>query len=276
MIPKIAHFYWGRNKPLSFFRSLTVRTFALLNPDWQLKLWVPKVTSLESEWTTGEQPNHYDGDCYLDDLGNLSNVQLLEFDFDKICIPSTLPEVHKSDLLRWYLLGVEQGLWSDMDIIYTQPMSNVIDCFKDAGLCRYDAIPGDTRLYQAIGFLTSEGFWGHGFFYALFVNGMRKLKSMDTAYQAYGALLLDEFLEKWKGEPVTYIDPHRVYLHRTYKSIKRYWEPGTLKRRPETIGFHWYGGNPVSAKCEALITPDNILAKANEHAICKEISDLWK
>ena len=46
MIPKIAHFYWG-NEILPFLRYITIYSFSILNPDWEIKLYLPTKISKE-------------------------------------------------------------------------------------------------------------------------------------------------------------------------------------------------------------------------------------
>lgn len=264
-IPRILHLYWGRNQPLSYLRALTIKTFQALNPDWQVKLWVSKYTSAHSTWKTGEHPNHYKGYDYLQDL----DCQV--FDFAAVGIPENLPEVHKSDLLRWYLLGTEGGIWSDMDIIYSKPITkNMEENWCGAGLCKYDANRMGKE-YQAIGFLTSEGPWGKLFFTQLFNLGLSKVHT-NLTYQAFGAELLDEFLLTWKNGARTpfYHNPELVYYYHTCFDMKRYFESTGLPLKLACLGYHWYAGNPQVAKQEARINKDNIREMAKYHVICRE------
>lgn len=267
-IPRILHLYWGRNQPLSYMRALTIKTFQALNPEWEVKLWISKYASTHSNWKTGEHPCHYRGYDHLQDLEDYCHV----FDFESVGIPANLPEVHKSDLLRWYLLGTEGGIWSDMDIIYSRPITkNMEDNWRGAGLCKYEAQRNNDKEFQAIGFLTSEGPWGALFFTQLFNHGLSRIYK-GMGYQAFGADLLTDFLENWKSKARTpfYHNPDLVYFYHTCFDMKRYFEPTGLPMKLACLGFHWYAGNPGVSKLEARITQDNIRDMAKYHVICRE------
>lgn len=263
MITRAAHFYWGKNQPLSYMRYLTVKSFQMLNPDWEVNVWVPTTTSKSAPWGSGEQRYKYSGFDYSELL------DLKEFDFSSICIPDNTPEVHKSDLLRWYLLGTVGGLWSDMDVLYTNPVNqNIMEKFPDIGLCRYPATGNRIKLFQAIGFLTSGGVWGKAFFYPLFEFGLAKLPQKD--YQAFGATLLDKYLLRWKGITPSYINHELVYPWRLHQDVVKYFTDVELPTHPDCIGYHWFAGNPECSKREVTVTEDNIKDMANKYAICRE------
>lgn len=230
---------------------------------------VPAYTSKHAPWKSGEHPTNYKGYDYLQDLEDVVQV----FDFESIGVPENLPEVHKSDLLRWYLLGTEGGIWSDMDILYVNPITkNMEQNWNGAGLCKYAANMNTNKEFQAIGFLTSEGPWGKVFFSQLFNLGLSKIYN-GTTYQAFGAELLDEFLLTWKGLARTpfYHNPELVYFYHTCYDMKRYFEPTPLPfQKLCCLGYHWYAGNPAVSKQEARITHTNIHKLVNQHAICKE------
>mgnify|MGYP000863621701 CR=1 FL=1 len=40
-IPKIVHFYWGKNNPLTFLQYLSVVSFREHNPGWKIKIYYP-------------------------------------------------------------------------------------------------------------------------------------------------------------------------------------------------------------------------------------------
>lgn len=261
MFPKILHLYWGCNRPLSYLRALTVLSFHKLNPDWQIKIWVPDTVSFEKSWDSGEQVDKYFGHDYLFDL---PSHFIHEVDFSELGIFSTIPEVHKSDLLRWHLLGTEGGVWSDFDILYIKPMYK--EWREGAGLCRYHAVPDSTRLYHAIGFMTSVGTLGKAFFTGLFKLALSTMP--QTAYQAYGAPLLEEYLLRHPPE-YYYIAPELVYPYAMWNEVGVYFKPYDLSKEG-IIGYHWYAGNPRIAPHEARITPETIESLVSEYSICKE------
>jgi len=268
MLPKILHLYWGRNQPLSYFRYLTVISFIKYNPDWSIFVWTPRVISTsEAPWGTGEQSGNYSGHDYIE------NLNYVEIDMAGIGIPDNIPEVHKSDLLRWYLLGTHGGVWSDFDILYTSPLSdNIIRDWNGPGLCRYELPLNNIKshMFQAIGFLASAGDEGKEFFTKMFHRGLYKIP--QTEYQAFGATLLEkEHLPGWEalGRSVFYIDKDLVYPYYSNDNVQNYFNPVTL-HHPNSIGLHWYAGHPVNGPKAAVITEENIGHLAVAYSICKE------
>jgi len=273
MFNRIIHLYWGKNQPLSYLRALTVLSFHKLNPDWDVRLWVPSVPSQESPWKTGEQVNCYTGHDYLIDLCDFVYV----IDFESVGIPNSTPEVHKSDLLRWYLLAEYGGIWSDMDILYIKSLSDTkCDQWVGAGLCQYRAVTNWTKQFQAIGFLTSSGI-GKLFFRKLFTFGLEQMP--QEAYQAFGAELLNKYLAYvW---PVCetlpfYHDPEIVYHYYVTGTMQQYFQPVELQLHPDTIGLHWYAGNPEVAKKECLVTEENAFSFIDKYVLVKEAWKLWE
>ena len=266
-LPKILHLYWGGNQPLSYFRYLTVASFVKHNPEWTVNVWTPKDTNTkEITWNTGEQIGTYSGHDYLDDLC------VCKINMESIGIPDNIPEVHKSDLLRWYLLGEFGGVWSDFDILYTAPLSkNITKNWGDVGLCYYELPFKSERnhKFQAIGFLASSGDIGKEFFMKLFEKGIAKIP--QTEYQAFGADLLECHLQEWSvsGRPYFYLDKDLVYPYYAHDSVQNYFNPVPL-HHPNSIGLHWYAGHPFNGPHAATITEGNIRDKAIAYSICKE------
>lgn len=269
-LPKILHLYWGRNQPLSYLRYLTVISFLKYNPTWTVKVWTASAKpSKESPWKTGEQPGEYIGHDYLEDL----YLYRHEINMESVGIPNDIPEVHKSDLLRWYLLGTQGGIWSDFDILYIAPLLNdIVKTWNGPGLCAYELPKGQIARYrfQAIGFLASAGKTGKEFFNQMFKKGIAKIP--QTEYQAFGATLLEkEHLPAWEAEkkPVFYIDKALVYPYHSCHNVKVYFQPNELIH-PGAVGLHWYAGHPDNGKAATSITAKNIREKAEEYSICRE------
>jgi hypothetical protein len=273
MLKKVLHLYWGRNQPLSYLRYLTIVSFQKYNPDWQVRVWAPIETSQAKPWGTNEQVSLYRGVDYFEHIIHL----VTWVDFAVLGLPNSLSEVHKSDLLRWYLLGTEGGIWSDFDILYVKGISdNIMEQWKEgAGLMSYRAVPKHPFDYLAIGFHTSSGESGRNFFMELFKLGLSKVPQDE--YQAFGAVLLQEHLKNCNNVGAFYITPPElIYPYHTYHNILRYWQPGAVDGRSVCIGMHWYAGMQVSGKKEALVTEETIEAYSKEYAICREALDVIK
>jgi hypothetical protein len=260
---KILHLYWGMNQPLSYLRYLTVYSFHKLNPEWEIKVWTPLQSSRNKTWETNEQKGEYLGPDYFPLLRQFVHL----VNFDKLGLDNGMPEVHKSDLFRWWLLGAYGGVWSDFDILYVKPFPDSLLSSKGAGLCSYRAVPNHPFDYLAIGFHTSSG-PGLDFFMGLFELGKSKIP--QTRYQAFGAELLQEYLKKRGIQDTFQFSPELVYPYYTHTNIKRYWTTEPVQMTKRAIGCHWYAGMPESGRCEVTVTQENLWEKAGKYAICKE------
>ena len=65
-IPKKAHFYWGGER-LSFLRWMTLKSFRIFNPDWEIILHRPTIPfHLHKTWTSPQQGEAFIGNNYED------------------------------------------------------------------------------------------------------------------------------------------------------------------------------------------------------------------
>src|SRR3989304_1341166 len=117
MINKSLFMYWGNNKPMSWLKYMTVSTFKKHNSDWNIQIYTSVNPVTEITWDTGEQTGIYTGKDWFPELVKEQGV--CSFDMEKIGFKNNLPEVHKSDILRFYFMYKNGGCWSDFDIIYT-------------------------------------------------------------------------------------------------------------------------------------------------------------
>lgn len=251
-IPKIAHFYWG-GYSLPFLRYLTVYSFRKHNSDWKIKFHKPKkLGKIIPTWKSLEQCNakkHQESNNkdYSDYISNL-DVEIIEHNFEDYGFSNETHEVHKSDFLRWKLLGSDGGLWSDMDILYVQPMCYMVDNIninKDItnGMCTY--FDGA----YAIGFLLS---CKQNNFYKKILEEAKK-KFNNKNYQSIGNQLFVN-----NKEDKLYINMDTVYSLQTIEYFLDY--NLNIEDYHNAIGFHWYGGHSKTSGLENTIidfTGDN-------------------
>jgi len=264
-IPKVVHFYWGKEN-LSYLRFLSIKSFRHLNPDWKIKIHTTKVQGVtEPTWVENLQSTIIIDNNFFDSLFDL-NVEIIEHDFS-IDFDNNAHDVHKSDFLRWKLLSAEGGVWSDFDIIYKSPMTSLIENIEsnsdvDTFLCPYKNL----NFTQAIGFLMSS----ENNKYFKFIFEQAKIKFNKLNYESIGIKLMStedfksiESLNKlFPGNNIIFLDQKCVYSI-MYRKINDFFCPMRpdldLKLKDDNIiGFHWYGGHPVSKKFEESLTPENI------------------
>ena len=77
-------------------------------------------------WTSHEQKLKYTENCYLSELKRIKNLIIRKVDFNKIGFYNEASEVIKSDYFRYHILQKYGGVWSDMDIMYTNSIENKI------------------------------------------------------------------------------------------------------------------------------------------------------
>ena len=255
-IPQICHYYWGRDKPLSWLRWLTVKTFAMLNPDWRVIVWSPRNAGSPPPWKTKEHVHYtWEGEDWLKRISEAgANVEAREAPIGDF---PALSEVHRSDLLRWRLLHTMGGFWSDIDIIYFRPMTELqADMTADALLCWGET--DELKDWQAIGFLA--GAPGCKLFKEMEQVGLALTKTPNLGYQDLGTHLLNRFAlpgaTEAAGSRIGQISQYAVYPFKTVKGQmgvlwNRHQE---LDLRESTIGVHWFAAQRLSCIKEASWT----------------------
>jgi len=263
-IPKVAHFYWGGQK-LSYLRYWTVKSFQRLNPDWKIIIHVPAVLSNAApEWDTFQQKNVNIKRDYFNELAAISGVDIVKHDFSSYNFDNNAHEVHKSDFLRWHLLAKHGGVWSDFDILYTAPMSNIkentdLNQLVDTALC-----PLKPPHKHTVGFMLSSQ--NNVFFQA--VGEQARLAYNPAVYQCMGSDLINKydtfesFGEAFTSNTFVFLNKNCVYSL-TSKDIESFYcdvDQKIQKKMNNTsvIGFHWFAGHPLSQAFENELTEENI------------------
>lgn len=270
-IPRIAHFYWG-NKKMPFVRYLAMYSFSKFNPDWQIILHQPSVLADDfiKTWKTGEHSNTHKIDTvdYTDWLKNIPNLTVRSWDIEFLG-GNQVNEIFRSDILRWHLLSEFGGLWSDNDILYLKPISNIYinsEVYKniETVYCFPAKVEGFGS--YSIGFLMSSVGNRH---YKNLSERARTAYNPDV-YQSVGRDLMGNY-SKDTGELFinsTELDhnlkPEVVYPYNwiTIKNVysflpefEREARAGALPK--DTIGLHWYAGDEVSGQMSSLLDHEN-------------------
>jgi hypothetical protein len=135
-IPKVAHCFWYHPQGLPYLRFLSIASFALLNPDYELIYYSPTIPLPTGRvFNTHEQGSQViTSDC-TELLLSISNVTLCHVDPTDRLFPMSLVKtaVHFTDLFRLELLSTEGGYWIDSDIIFTKPLGHSIYASPEFG-----------------------------------------------------------------------------------------------------------------------------------------------
>jgi hypothetical protein len=241
---KLLHLYWSGG-PLSWLRAQTVFTFLRLNPKWKVIIWEPLDEGAKPTWTTGEQQGQYLGEDWLPELKRLRNVETRSIELPKI------PEVLRSDFLRWHALSSIGGWWSDFDIVYIRPMSALPNMGKAPGFVQYKSIKGD--MVCPVGFLGADTESARVFFNtALWAASALLEDGGELGYQSLGRHILEEVVQQYNEKPT--LPTATVYPFHTIRKSIRYFERGHYNFPEETIGLHWYAGAREFRKWENELT----------------------
>ncbi len=256
-IPRILHLYWGRNKKLSFLRYLTAYSFSKMNPEWEIKVWYPGFPCKKETWSTQEQA-HYDwqGKDYFYELEDIPRVTTKEFFFKDIGVREDLAEVVKSDILRLYLLSTEGGVWSDFDILFQEPVENVIVDRK--GAQAYFCQQNNRKKTYSIGFLMGRK--GNTIYNLLFKCAKLRSEVDQEGYQVVGNKLFKYVLAAGKYNAdhlIGYIDPQSVYPF-SYQKVEELFGKFRGPAKVFGIGYHWFAGHKRASMVDNRMTEENV------------------
>lgn len=256
-IPKKMHCYWGRSRPLSYLRFLTVKSFSQLNPDWEIIVYTDQDTEyVPQSWqsTSFEKEDTYKGKDWFPELEKVEGTEIVEVDFSDTPVANK-HDVFKSDFLRWRLLRDQGGLWSDFDIVYFKPIhylpeNKVHNRGMETILCKYDWLGK-----YAIGFIMASP---NNLLMDRVCNLFDKYFD-ETRFQSGGNELLQQATStKRRFSNFSLMLHEKCVYPLLYNSLHKL---GDMSERwSESIGFHWYGGAKIMVSAENTVREtDNIL-----------------
>ena len=268
-IPKQAFFYWGSPR-MSFLRWMTLYSFRKLNPDWKILLYIPTMLSDQNNWAN-KMFDHEKVD-FIDYTGKVKdlNIEIVEFDFSQLDICNYTNEVHKSDLLRYYLLHKYGGIYSDMDILWIQPLEKMLANKLNEDKTDYvyfGKCPGGLDDGHAIGFLLSS--LNSPIYHDIYHQAHGKLSHRESNdYQIIGVDLLNSnfrgaYIDK-QYKTIGYLDKDCVYSIDHDDREYLYDKLGLHLITENTIGIHWYGGSEYVRKLIHNVNHTNYLTYDNK------------
>jgi glycosyltransferase involved in cell wall biosynthesis len=271
-IPKIAYFYWG-NEHLPFLQYMTLYSFCKYNPDWEIVLYTPKKLVKEKSWKTYHHNYTLDSHKnYWDKIRNLP-IKVKIFDMETIQQSNALSEVHKSDILRAYLLYTYGGVWVDMDILFFKPMTSLYLNSKE--YIELDCTISTYYNLAAIGFQLSSA---KNELYKNIYDKIMSVKDKST-YECYGSELLSPILRpeqianKYKNLKIENLKIDVVYSY--FREYQRDIFASEKERfTNDSIGLHWFAGAPHIKNWINVITEHTYDKYSN--VICNTIEKILK
>lgn len=229
-IPKIIHFFWDASR-LSYLQYLTIVSFHKFNPDWEIIIHECEEPQEEMTWDTNEQKLRYSGKDYYPNLKQLEYVKINKINFKEIGFSEDVSDVYKSDYVRWYMLSTMGGVWSDMDILYFKPMTEI----KMPDDVKTVICSGDLK--HLIGFLMASP---NNEFFKLLTN-KTNFHFDPYDYQSIGSKLIN-FYENNINDVAFNLDYKIVYPFNHSLTNKIFYDTDLSLITDETIGVHWFNG----------------------------------
>jgi hypothetical protein len=255
MIPKRIFFYWS-GSDLSWMRYMTLFSFRQFNPDWDITLYISDNKN-KNKWYGREEQDfsNYKGVNYL------SQVEELNIKVQKINLPDDvknkvkdLSPVHESDIFRYYELFSNGGIYADMDILFFRPIDKF---YKQLIENNTDTLIHQDTGFITIGFLGAES--GNSFYkdildHALDIEKYDNYQSfgVDLIYSIYGTnrqnpYIIDKILQKHPELNIFNLKNETVYnFDWTMIEYNNQYGVDINKFSKESIGYHWFGGHPMS------------------------------
>jgi mannosyltransferase OCH1-like enzyme len=124
-IPKICHLYFGGSGPMAQMMVFTILSFHKHNPDWQIIVYKTKQT--DKELGANTYVPVYKGKDYFYMIEALPYVQIKVIDITEYGINKDIHSILGSDMFRMNVLYRQGGVYSDFDVIWLKPISDIID-----------------------------------------------------------------------------------------------------------------------------------------------------
>jgi hypothetical protein len=243
--------YWDHS-PMSRLQVFTIESFHRLNPDWKIDLYIPIQKYIgESRYI----PDYTYKD-YFKSLYHLPYLHIIEIDLDAFFIRQDLHNILRSDILRYHLLYDHGGVWSDFDVIWLRPMSdiNLIDTVGYVSIREMGAMVTlyeVTKGYHNIGVLMSVP--NHPMYKEIIdrCNLIQETHN-EFGHQEFGSEMLNNLLpdldyitnkyEDVVGFPYEAFAPYSIFeMDKLYHDTDM-----TPLDNKNVIGLHWFNGHKFS------------------------------
>ena len=268
-IPKILHIYWGGNQ-LLYLRYLTVTTFMKYNPDWQVVLWYPVESFTGKSW--GVEHNYLPLNMklckdYLPELMKLS-ITKMPVDFSELGFRYNTPEVHKADFIRINVMHLYGGVWSDMDILYFKPITELKvnrkgNKNKNVYVCMSPSYGHSTGFNMSI---PDSQFFGT-------LKDNLNNNYVSNGYQCWGPDIFNKYFKTLDSIPdAVNLDMDVVYANDCY-TVKELLDSNNPRFTDGSIGCHWYAGHSMwgeffnKTRGGEINLPNNIIGNLIRNAI---------
>lgn len=230
-IPKIAHFIWNEETPLSYLRFMTIETFKKHNPDWEVMFWLVSGCKLTKTWEGSEKLEFFDKKQQKNYLNELKTDEIYTKKVENIA-PN-----YASDLIRWQVLYDFGGFYFDLDQI-------ILNSFDE--LLTYDVVYGGQKIQYSgvVGMFKS----------CLAAKNMiertkNAIKTAKNYCDAGNWLWLDYVNKDGKqllSEYQTFCTPQQYFYPIEQSFMMKEYYNGKKPDLKNAFAVHWFGGHPDS------------------------------
>jgi hypothetical protein len=267
MIPKIAHFFWIANQPMSFMRYMTLYSFRKFNPDWEIKLHL-----VNMDLSGGKTWDEEVGQDYLTPFTGEDHLSKAFKLGVTVCVHNPVPDALRnikepaaaSDVWAWYLLATEGGACFDMDILFLEPLESMYQIIKDSDF----VIP-----YGHSTPLCPDNYFSIGSMFAKAPNKIAE-DMLDCAlrnyssrgYQSAGVKVIEQLCKTPEELSSIYPDlsittmPMSTFYPFDWRMLDVLFghDATTYAERIGIYGIHWYGGSKIAQKYIHKINSANV------------------
>jgi hypothetical protein len=273
---------------MSYCRYLTLFSFRVLNPEWEIDLYVAKENGVRRTWTGPERQDfcEYTGPDYAHLIPAL-RVNVIPWELRDPAGESwadRVPMSQQSNFCKWEILGKKGGIYIDMDILFTSPIDRFYEEIKskDLAICSGNG-------YFSIGFLASRR--DCTFFLDAWRNAFEcynceryQTAGVENLYDLLGkAFPLKDHTRDWihildhlYHEEIVAIPFGLVYPW-PWNRMNHVWlDECPIEWLPDgCIGIHWYAGAKISQEYNNRITAETIHTIDNTFTLAaRELSKL--
>jgi len=263
---------------MSWMRYMTLYSFRILNPDWEVVLFLSRNNVHSKTWKDSPTQDFYNykGEDYLgmvEDLGiTILRWELLnEFvDMDA----SKVGPSHKSNFFKWQKMAICSGFYCDLDVLFVRPFDSLyLECSHSDVLIAH-------HNYWSIGLLGSSG--ENRFFEDLYKHTFEIYT--EEAYQSAGVHSVDSWCdilkkdeEIDKRENLNVVKNHycdlqfynlemsRIYPWR-YNQMEHVFAQQHTRVPQDCIGIHWYAGDLTSQRYNNIMEESNLKKFTNTYS----------
>lgn len=239
-VHKILHIYWGGGK-LIYLRYLTIKSFMKYNPDWDIIFYHPKHSFTGRSWGINNNYQYLDEKLCKDYLPEVMNLPIhkVEIDFESLGFRKGMAEIHKNDYIRINALALYGGVWSDLDIIYFKPLSELKANIPENKEKETYVCIGPYGHSTGLNMATDKSR-----FFGLCSNMLnREYRPRD--YQCWGPDMMNRNFKEFERIPnAVNLSMDVVYAHNAHQ-VSELLKPSEPRFSDESIGCHWYAGNEI-------------------------------